>query len=79
MHPGADAAPCHACGGLLDPADAITVDGLSFHDVCSGSERFGVPSWRADDVESLADVPHVVESALFGAIAARGLEVVGYL
>jgi len=55
------------------------VDGLSFQDACYkyGPERFGVPSapWRYDDLEAV----DAAESALFDAIAARGLEVAGYI
>jgi hypothetical protein len=54
------------------------VEGISFHDFCYTAERFGVP-WRSDGVESITDVPDVVESALSEAIVTRGLVVVAYL
>jgi hypothetical protein len=67
---------CSTCGHALDAIDAITIDGLSFHELCYAMERYGNP-W-CEDVETLADVRDP-SSVVFAAIAARGLEVAGYV
>ncbi len=46
---------CSACGDPFDTVDAVTVDGLSFHDLCYAMERYGNP-WH-EDIESLAEIP----------------------
>lgn len=68
--------PCSACGGFLDPTEAIAFKGQPFHDSCYLAERFADPDALTS---GSGEVPDGVPSAVLDAIAARGMVVVAHL
>ena len=66
---------CSACGGDLEPAEAMTFKGQPFHEHCYLAERFADPDALMSEGDAPADVP----SAVLEAIAARGVVVVAHL
>jgi hypothetical protein len=76
METEAGAVTCAACGEALDPDEAVTFKGRTFHDSCSIAERFADPDALTEGAgEPPADVP----SAVLEAIEQRGIVVVAHL